>query len=258
MPPETLSPDTALFPADPIRIVMLRTWHPGNIGSALRAMKTMGRTRLILVNPQNWPHDDVATMAAGAADLIDTVEIVESLEQAIDGCRLVIGTSARNRSFPWPMLSSRQCGSQLVAESQTGEVALVFGQETSGMTNEELQQCHFHVSIDANPEYPVLNVASAVQILCYEIHQAELLLKTETEANNQTSESEQAPYPDSRQMALFYEQLELALGDINFIVRQHPGKIMTKLRRFFNRARPEQEELNILRGILSRVRQNAK
>ncbi len=244
------SPDTGL---DPIRIIMLRTWHPGNIGSALRAMKTMGRTRLILVNPQQWPHDDAVTMAAGAADMIDHVQVVSSLEEAIDGCRLVIGTSARNRSFSWPMLNSRSCGEKLVQEAQSGEVALVFGQETSGMTNEELQQCHFHVSIDANPDYPVLNVASAVQILCHEIYQAQLA-STQTI----TEDAEQTVYPDVQQMTQFYQQLELALTEINFIIAQHPGKIMTKLHRLFNRARPEQEELNILRGILSRIRQNAK
>ncbi|MTI15173.1 tRNA (cytosine(32)/uridine(32)-2'-O)-methyltransferase TrmJ [Sansalvadorimonas verongulae] len=241
---------------DSIRIVMLRTWHPGNIGSALRAMKTMGLTRLVLADPNEWPHGDsksIATsMAAGAADMLDNVDVVSSLEEAIDGCNLVIGTSARSRSFPWPMLTSRQCGEKLVKEAKTGEVALVFGQETSGMTNEELQQCHFHVSIDANPDYPVLNVASAVQILCYEVRQA---LLAQQEKQEETEDA--APYPDTRQMELFYEQLELALGDIHFIIRQHPGKIMTKLRRFFNRARPEQEEINILRGMLSRIRQNA-
>ncbi|CAM3567390.1 tRNA (cytosine(32)/uridine(32)-2'-O)-methyltransferase TrmJ [Parendozoicomonas haliclonae] len=237
---------------DSIRIVMLRTWHPGNIGSALRAMKTMGLARLILVDPHQFPHPEVATMAAGADDLIDSVEVVSSLEEAIAGCRLVVGTSARSRSFPWPMLTSRECGEKLVQESATGDVALVFGQETSGMTNDELQQCHFHVSIDANPDYPVLNVASAVQILCYEIKQASLIEQPPVK-----EEHDDTVYPDTRQMDQFYEQLELALGDINFIIRQHPGKIMTKLRRFFNRARPEQEELNILRGVLSRVRQNA-
>lgn len=243
---------------DSIRIVMLRTWHPGNIGSALRAMKTMGLTRLVLVEPNQWPEGDsksIATsMAAGAADMLDKVEVVGSLEEAIDGCNLVVGTSARSRSFPWPMLTSRQCGEKLVEEAKTGEVALVFGQETSGMTNEELQQCHFHVSIDANPDYPVLNVASAVQILCYEIRQA---LLNQQEFTEESKQSDAVPYPDTRQMEQFYEQLELALGDINFIIRQHPGKIMTKLRRLFNRARPEQEEMNILRGMLSRIRQNA-
>ncbi len=240
-------------PFDSIRIVMLRTWHPGNIGSALRAMKTMGFSRLILVAPNQFPHEDTVTMAAGADDLIDHVEVVNSLEEAIAGCNLVVGTSARSRSFPWPMLTSRECGEKLVAEAQGGEVALVFGQETSGMTNEELQLCHFHVSIDANPDYPVLNVASAVQILCYEIRQASLALESQP-----AEYTDPVPYPDTRQMEQFYDQLELALGDIHFIIRQHPGKVMTKLHRFFNRARPEQEELNILRGILSRIRQNAK
>ena len=237
---------------DSVRIIMLRTWHPGNIGSALRAMKTMGLTRLVLVDPNQWPHAEATSLAAGAADMLESVEVAASFEEAIADCSLVIGTSARSRSFPWPMLNARSAAEKLVSEGKKGDVALVFGQETSGMTNEELQQCHFHVSIDANPDYPVLNVASAVQILCYEIRQAALA----------TTEEEQEPepdtaYPSTREMELFYEQLELALDDVNFIIRQHPGKIMTKLRRLFNRARPEQEEMNILRGVIRRIRENA-
>ena len=240
---------------DNIRIVMIRTWHPGNIGSALRAMKTMGLSRLTLVSPQHWPHPDAETMAAGAADLIDQVTVVDTLADAIADCSLVIGTSARNRSFSWPMLSPRDCGRQVVQEGTDNPVALVFGQETMGMTNEELQQCNYHVCIPGNPDYPVLNVASAVQILCYEIRQSFDALMT---SGTDTLDDEMATYPDARAMEQFYQHLEEALYDVNFIIRQHPGNAMTKLRRLFNRARPESEEMNMLRGILSRVCQMSK
>ncbi len=236
---------------DNIRIVMIRTWHPGNIGSALRAMKTMGLRHLTLVSPPHWPHPDADTMAAGAADLIDKVKVVDSLAEAIADCSLVIGTSARSRSFSWPMLSPRACGQQVIQEAENSQVALVFGQETMGMTNEELQQCNYHVCIPGNPEYPVLNVASAIQILCYEIRQS-LEARMETASG---SDEEITTYPDANAMEQFYQHLEEALYDVNFIIRQHPGNAMTKLRRLFNRARPESEEMNMLRGILSRVQQ---
>ncbi len=236
---------------DNIRIVMIRTWHPGNIGSALRAMKTMGLRHLTLVSPPHWPHPDADTMAAGAADLIDQVKLVDSLAEAIADCSLVIGTSARSRSFSWPMLTPRASGQKVIQEAEKSQVALVFGQETMGMTNEELQQCNYHVCIPGNPEYPVLNVASAIQILCYEIRQS-LEARNETEAD---SDQEITTYPDANAMEQFYQHLEEALYDVNFIIRQHPGNAMTKLRRLFNRARPESEEMNMLRGILSRIQQ---
>ncbi|OQX39606.1 MAG: tRNA (cytosine(32)/uridine(32)-2'-O)-methyltransferase TrmJ [Oceanospirillales bacterium LUC14_002_19_P2] len=240
---------------DNIRIVMIRTWHPGNIGSALRAMKTMGLRHLTLVNPPHWPHPDADTMAAGAADLINQVKVVDSLAEAIADCSLVIGTSARSRSFSWPMLSPRACGQQVIQEAENSQVALVFGQETMGMTNEELQQCNYHVCIPGNPEYPVLNVASAIQILCYEIRQSvEDQFVTESDSISEDIVS----YPDARSMEQFYQHLEEALYHVNFIIRQHPDNAMTKLRRLFNRARPESEEMNMLRGILSRVQQMTK
>ncbi|MCK5893046.1 MAG: tRNA (cytosine(32)/uridine(32)-2'-O)-methyltransferase TrmJ [Endozoicomonadaceae bacterium] len=238
---------------DNIRIVMIRTWHPGNIGAALRAMKTMGLSHLTLVNPSQWPHPDAEVMAAGAIDLIDRVLIADSLSEAIADCSLVIGTSARNRSFSWPMLNPRTCGQQIIRESTNRQVSLVFGQETMGMTNDELQQCHYHVCIPANPEYPVLNVAAAVQTLCYEIRQSY------EEACNRKEEpvtqNDTITYPSIFAMEQFYQHLEQALYDVNFIIRQHPGNAMTKLRRLFNRARPETEEMNMLRGILSRIQQ---
>ncbi len=234
-----------------IRIVLVNTFHPGNIGSALRAMKTMGLTNLVLVSPQRFPDNEVSVMAACAADGINNICVVDTLEEAIYDCPLVIGTSARKRGKPWPLLNCKQCAEKVISESASGQVALVFGREKTGLTNHELQQCHFHVMIPASPDYPVLNLAQAVQILSYEIWLA-------SQSNQKTDEDyRETSYPSHKAMAEFYDALEVSLCDINFIVKQHPGDIMIKLRRLFNRARPETQELNILRGILARVSQSA-
>ncbi|WP_419834589.1 tRNA (cytosine(32)/uridine(32)-2'-O)-methyltransferase TrmJ [Endozoicomonas atrinae] len=230
-----------------IRIILINTFHPGNIGSAARAMKTMGLSDLCLVTPQRFPAPEADSMAAGALDVLENARVFDTLDEAIADCSLVIGTSARTRthSFSRPMLGAEECAEKLLSDSRQSPVALVFGQETMGLTNSELEKCHFHTSIDANPEYPVLNVASAIQILCYEIFKASL--KKESDWHSEKPEQE---YPLNQELEKFYEHLETTLTDIDFIIQQHPGLVMTRLRRFFNRARPEAKELNMLRGIL--------
>ncbi|WP_252180431.1 tRNA (cytosine(32)/uridine(32)-2'-O)-methyltransferase TrmJ [Endozoicomonas sp. 4G] len=237
-----------------IRIILINTFHPGNIGSAARAMKTMGLSDLCLVTPQRFPDPDADAMAAGAQDVLAAARVFQTLDEAIADCSMVIGTSARTRNptFTRPMLTAEDCADKLVAEAIHHPVALVFGQETMGLTNQELEKCHYHVSIDANPEYPVLNVASAIQILCYDIRRAELRKSQQDFSDNETEE-----YPLARELEYFYEHLEETLSDINFIIKQHPGLVMTRLRRLFNRARPEAKELNMLRGILAAVQKSA-
>lgn len=237
-----------------IRIILINTFHPGNIGSAARAMKTMGLSDLWLVSPQRYPAPEANSMAAGALDLLQSVKVAETLDEAIADCSMVVGTSARNRthSFSRPMLEADQCADKLADLARKTPVALVFGQETMGLTNSELEKCHFHTCIDANPEYPVLNVASAIQILCYEVRKAELRLQKHPDPSS-TPE-----YPLNKELELFYEHLEKSLNDINFIIPQHPGLVMTRLRRFFNRARPESKELNMLRGILGAIQKTAR
>jgi tRNA (cytidine32/uridine32-2'-O)-methyltransferase len=178
--------------------------------------------------------------------------VVDTLADAIADCSLTIGTSARSRTLSWPMVEPRECGEKLVAEAKHGPVALVFGRENSGLTNEELQQCNYHVCIPANPEYSSLNLAMAVQTLCYETRMAYL--------NTQPKQQEQddVTYPNAKQTELFYEHLEQTLNDTGFIIKQHPGMVMTKLRRLFNRARPEEAEMNILRGILTSINKSIK
>jgi tRNA (cytidine32/uridine32-2'-O)-methyltransferase len=231
---------------DQIRIVLVNTSHTGNMGSAARAMKTMGLTQLVLVDPQALPDDNAMALAAGASDVLANARIVSTLDEAIADCGLVIGTSARSRTLSWPMLDPREAGEKAVMEGVKHPVALVFGRERTGLTNDELQKCHYHVAIAANPEYSSLNLAMAVQTLCYEVRMHWL--------QDQAPEVEsEADYPSADQLEGFYQHLEQTLLKTGFIADDHPGQVMSKLRRLFNRARPETVELNILRGILTSV-----
>lgn len=232
---------------DNIRIVLINTFHPGNIGAAARAMKNMGLSQLYLVQPNDYPSEEATSRAAGAVDVLENAHIVDSLEEAIADCQLVIGTSARDRTFSLPKLDARACGRKAVSEARSAPVALVFGRETMGLHNDEIAQCNFHVYIPANPAYPVLNVAQAIQLLCYEVWVA-------SEENDYPEKSE--PYPLTREMGLFYAHLERVLRRTGFIISAHEGKAFDKLRRYFNRSRPEKTELNMLRGILTSVEDN--
>ncbi|MFE8725840.1 tRNA (cytosine(32)/uridine(32)-2'-O)-methyltransferase TrmJ [Aeromonas hydrophila] len=232
---------------DQIRIVLVNTSHTGNMGSAARAMKTMGLSQMVLVDPQAQPDDNAYALAAGASDLLANARIVSTLDEAIADCGLVIGTSARSRTLSWPMLDPREAGEKLVTEGMQHPVALVFGRERTGLTNDELQKCHYHVAIPANPEYSSLNLAMAVQTLCYEVRMSWL-------QQEQVGETDMAvDYPSAEQLEGFYQHLEQTLLKTGFIADDHPGQVMSKLRRLFNRARPEAVELNILRGILTSV-----
>ncbi|AKA17870.1 tRNA (cytosine(32)/uridine(32)-2'-O)-methyltransferase TrmJ [Aeromonas hydrophila] len=232
---------------DQIRIVLVNTSHTGNMGSAARAMKTMGLSQMVLVDPQAQPDDNAYALAAGASDLLANARIVSTLDEAIADCGLVIGTSARSRTLSWPMLDPREAGEKLVTEGMQHPVALVFGRERTGLTNDELQKCHYHVAIPANPEYSSLNLAMAVQTLCYEVRMHWL-------QREQVGETDMAvDYPSAEQLEGFYQHLEQTLLKTGFIADDHPGQVMSKLRRLFSRARPEAVELNILRGILTSV-----
>jgi tRNA (cytidine32/uridine32-2'-O)-methyltransferase len=232
---------------DQIKIVLVNTSHTGNIGSAARAMKTMGLSELVLVDPVSEPDSHASALAAGATDILGNAKIVATLEEAIADCGLSIATSARSRTLEWPMLNPRECGAKVVEEGQKHKVALVFGRESSGLTNEELQLCQFHVHIPANPEYSSLNLAMAVQTLSYEVRMQFL------EQQQAQFESKEFDYPNGEQLEGFYQHLEEALLHTGFVIKQHPGQVMSKLRRLFNRTRPESHELNILRGVLTSI-----
>lgn len=228
-----------------IRVVLVGTSHPGNIGSTARAMKTMGLSTLYLAEPRVEPDGQSIALAAGASDILKHLVKVDSLAEAIADCSLVIATSARSRTLDWPMLEPREAGQKLVTESLTGPVAIVFGRENHGLSNEELQQCTYHVAIPANPEYSSLNLAQAVQIICYETRVAHLA--------GIESEQEPTEYPLAADQERFFVHLENTLFSTGFIIKNHPGQVITKLRRLFSRARIESQEMNILRGILTSI-----
>ncbi|RHW78011.1 tRNA (cytosine(32)/uridine(32)-2'-O)-methyltransferase TrmJ [Colwellia sp. RSH04] len=252
---------------DRVKIVLVNTSDCRNIGSAARAMKTMGLSQLVLVDPIEMPNGQAQALAAGATDVLANAKVVSTLEEAIEDCGLVVGTSARSRTLPWPMLEPRGCGEKMVSEASEYPVALVFGRESSGLTNEELQLCHFHVQIPANPEYSSLNLAMAVQTLSYEIRTSYLLAHDQnyqerstgngTDISKATSEDDEL-FPVVEETERFYQHFEEALKATGFIVPKHPGLVMTKLRRLFNRARPDVKEVKMMRGILASIERTAK
>lgn len=226
-----------------IRIVMVQTWHPGNIGAAARAMKNMGISDLVLVNPVEYPSESATSMAAGATDVLEQATIVSSVEEAIADCQLVLATSARSRSHPWPIQEAREAAQQISQESSTGKVAILFGPERMGLHNEHLRLAHFHMDIPGNPDYPVLNVAQAVQLVCYECFMA---------SREPIAHAEKV-YPQVKELNHFYQHLEATLTRSGFLIKAHPGQAMLRFKRLFNRARPEKIELNMLRGVLSSI-----
>lgn len=250
---------------DKVRIVLVNTSDCRNIGSAARAMKTMGLSQLILVDPIEMPNGQAQALAAGATDVLSNAKVVGTLSEAIEDCGLVVGTSARSRTLPWPMLEPRGCGEKMVAEASEYPVALVFGRESSGLTNEELQMCHFHVQIPANPDYSSLNLAMAVQTLSYEVRTSYLLSLDESEQEHSTGNgtyigksigsksADDELYPVTEETERFYQHFDNALKATGFIGEKHPGLVMTKLRRLFNRARPDVKEVQMMRGILASI-----
>ncbi|MCG3729274.1 tRNA (cytosine(32)/uridine(32)-2'-O)-methyltransferase TrmJ [Vibrio cincinnatiensis] len=233
---------------DNVKVVLVGTSHSGNIGSAARAMKVMGLSQMVLVDPQCEVDAQAIALAAGASDIALNAKIVQTLSEAVADCALVVGSSARSRTLEWPMLEPRQCGEKFALEGQKHPVAVVFGRERTGLTNEELQRCHYHVCIPANPEYSSLNLAMAVQTICYEIRVAYLTLQ-----QTQYSPASELDYPRHKELEMFYQHLEKVLLLTDFISYQQPGQVMNKLRRLFSRTRPESQEINILRGVLTAV-----
>lgn len=228
-----------------VRIVLVNTSHPGNIGAAARALKTMGLQKLYLVNPAQFPHRKAYEMASNASDVLDRTVVVSTLDEAIGDCGLVVGASARSRAIPWPMLTPHELGQKAQLDASISEIAVIFGNEQSGLTNEELQRCHFHVHIPSNPEYSSLNLAAAVQVIAYELRTASL-------AEIVTPEWDY-PYATQDAMEGLYQHLEKVLVEIDFLNPQVPRQLMTRLRRLFNRARVDEMEMNILRGVLGAI-----
>lgn len=251
-----------------IRIVMINTSHPGNIGAAARVMKNMGLKRLYLVEPKSFPNYEATAMASGADDLLSQAVVCSSFEQALEGCHLVLGTTARERKIQHEFLDAREAGILSAEESVQYEVALVFGRERTGLTNDETGLCHKLINIPTNPEYSSLNVASAVQIVTYELMMSLRAQKNKDDfwavsgsgsgsepgvEHNKIKTESGVEYASSENMQRFYQHLEQTLIDIDFLKIKQSPQLMPKLRHIYNRVRLEQEELNILRGILSKT-----
>lgn len=252
---------------DNVRFVLVNTSHPGNIGSTARAIKTMGFKNLVLVAPKEHPSGKSMAMASGATDVLNNAVIVDTLEEAVKNCQLVIGTSSRQRRIPWPIMSARKCGEVVGLESQHQKIAIVFGREDRGLTNEELHSCHYHVAIDSDDDYGVLNVSQAVQVIAYELRMAMTHAKeTENGGEPKKKKGELMPVDyvrwdaetvDMGELELFHEHFEQTLLDIGFYDPNNPKQILTRARRLFNRSRPDRLEINMLRGILAAVQKKA-
>lgn len=249
---------------DQIRIVLVETSHSGNIGAVARAMKNMGLGNLWLVNPASFPDETSYARAAGASDVLDRATVVGTLDEALADCVLVMGTSARGRKVPWPVIAPPQAAVTASEACHQGPVAMVFGRENHGLSNEELQRCHYHIHIPSNPDYSSLNLSMAVQVISYELRMHFL---------RSLEEGESSPYLESmvapgdrgwdvptaavHDVEGFFGHLEQVLVDVDFHRRNNPRQLMTRMRRLFQRARLDQMEINILRGILTSVQKAA-
>lgn len=232
-----------------VRVVLIDTTHPGNIGAAARAMKNMGLSSLYLVKPREFPSERASDRAVTATDLLEQATVVASLEEAIADCGLVIGTSARERRIPWPVLDPRACGERVVTEMAHHPVALLFGREARGMTNDELHRCHFHVHIPTSDAYPSLNLGMAVQVISYEIRQAWLASRRET--------ARDAPwdvdYATSGDVERMIAHLQETMVKLDFHDPDNPRQLMTRVRRMLQRVRLDKMEVNIVRGVLHSI-----
>ncbi len=232
-----------------IRIVLVETSHPGNIGAAARAMKTMGLSQLVLVKPRMFPHADASAFAAGADDVLANARICESLTEAVSDCRYVVGTTARRRTVAIPVGTPSEVMPEVCRQASTQPIAIVFGRERTGLFNEELDLCQQGIEIPANPEYSSLNLAAAVQVMSYELRKQ--LLDGQGEVREEAEPRD--PPASTQQLESFYEHLERVMTNTGFLDRSNPRFLMRRLRRLFGRAQPDVREVNILRGILSSV-----
>jgi tRNA (cytidine32/uridine32-2'-O)-methyltransferase len=224
---------------------MVGTSHPGNIGATARAMKTMGLSDLALVSPREFPSAEARARASGADDVLDGATLYETLEDAVASCGFVVGASARQRSVPCPVVDPRECAAEVWRKLERNEVAVVMGPEQSGLTNEDLAVCQRLVSIPTDAHYGSLNVAMAAQIICYELRMVGIGHRAAAH------ETREAPLATAGELAGFHKHLEQALEKAGFFDPHHPRRLKLKLRRVFQRAELDRNEINILRGVLS-------
>ncbi len=239
-----------------VRVVLVNTSHPGNIGGAARAMKNMGLSELVLVDPERFPDPDAVSRASGADDVLANARIVATLEEAIADCSLVLGTSARDRRIPWPVLDPRESADKVLDQLEQlpdAQIALVFGREDSGLTTDELQRCQYHVHIPSMPDFSSLNLAAAVQVLAYELRMQGLQREgapTKMHKVETTAVFNEIP-ATAGELEQFYQHLEQVLVEIGFHDPQKPRQLLPRLRRLYGRVHLNRMEMNILRGILT-------
>lgn len=234
-----------------IKIILVNPSHPGNIGAVARAMKTMELEHLYLVTPKHFPHVDATARAAGADDILENAIVTASLVDALKNSNLIFGTSNRDRALSLPKVTPRQAAQIITRDSQTHMVAIVFGRENNGLSNNELEQCNYHLYIPANPLFNSLNIASAVQLIAYEIKILQDAAPANIIINKNTQELATA-----EEMQLFYQHLQQVLTAIKFLDLKNPRKILSRLKLLFNRAQVQKNEVNILRGILAAIQLN--
>lgn len=234
-----------------VKIVLVGTTHPGNIGAAARAMKNMGIKSLSLVQPKEFPSDVAIYRSKAAKDILEHAQVFNTLEEAISDCELVIGTSARGRKVPWPILNPKEAAEEVSRSSSHHKIAIIFGREDRGLTNEELGLCNLHVNIPTDPDYSSLNLAQAVQILVYEIRQAIL------------GEQEDKDYWDvelanNDQTELLINHMDELMQQVEFYDVDNPRKLLLRVRRFFKRSRIDVMETNIFRGLFATIQKKLK
>ena len=238
-----------------IRIVLVQPSHPGNIGAAARAMKTMGLSRLVLVAPKAFPHPEATALAAGADDVLDQARIVTTMTEAVADCALIFGCTARRRGVALPELPPRAAAERLVAESAHTECALVFGNERTGLDNDDLQRCQAAVHIPTDAVFSSLNLAAAVQVLSYELRVAAL---DDEGGRSADPLAEGEPPATLGELEGYFDHLERALAAIDFFKGRAPDTIMRRLRRLYHRAELTRREVLILRGVLSDAERMAR
>lgn len=226
-------------------MVLVEPSHPGNIGGAARALKTMGLSELAVVNPQRFPDPQAEWRAAGAQDVLQAVQVFDTVADAIADCHWVVGTSTRSRRIPWPLKSAEAVAADILAQPPETRVAVLFGRETNGLSNDELQLCHCHLQIPANPDYPSLNLAMAVQVVCYELFkQAGSVIPAAPWDH---------PPASAADLQGFMAHLEVVLVRAGFLNPGNPGQTMTRLRRLFTRAGMDEKEVQMLRGVFKEL-----
>ena len=235
-----------------VKVVLVGTTHPGNIGATARAMKNMGILDLALVEPKEFPSDVATFRSKAAKDILEKASVHTSLEEAISECELVVGTSARGRTVPWPVLNPREAAEEMHKSSLNGKVAIVFGREDRGLTNEELGLCNFHVHIPSDPEYSSLNLSQAVQILAYEIRLSYL---QDRHVNKEYWDVELA---NNEQTERLINHMDELMQEVDFYDVENPRKLLVRGRRFFKRSKIDVMEANIFRGLFATIQKKLK